>query len=263
MACCTAILCSFPFYPANGEQTVYVGGSGKKAIVINLQVLNDLANKKTNNSVVTLFPSTKVKEVHTTSKIYKPSGSIPDKSAGIKLEAPKTTESEVTLKNIQTEAKNDGFNELNKEPVLVPSENLKSTNNSKALNNSHKTNGSAIVVAKKVAPIEKPKLGLSNISIFFTPDGEDISADGNTGIEQMALILQKSKQKRIQIKAYASSSEEDSESYARRLSLTRALKARSKLIKEGIRSTRIDVRALGSNSKSGNRDRVDIILVKR
>jgi outer membrane protein OmpA-like peptidoglycan-associated protein len=66
---------------------------------------------------------------------------------------------------------------------------------------------------------------------------------------------------RLQLKAYASA-EGGTASAARRLSLSRALTVRSQLIAKGIRSTRIDVRALGI-AESGEPDRVDVLLLKR
>ncbi len=64
---------------------------------------------------------------------------------------------------------------------------------------------------------------------------------------------------RLQLKAYASGG---TASAARRMSLNRALTVRSYLIAQGIRSTRIDVRALGI-ADEGPPDRVDLLLVKR
>ena len=66
---------------------------------------------------------------------------------------------------------------------------------------------------------------------------------------------------RLQIVAYATGSD-DNASQARRLSLSRALAVRSFLIDAGIRSTRMDVRALGNKFDSGPGDRVDLIVVK-
>ena len=57
--------------------------------------------------------------------------------------------------------------------------------------------------------------------------------------------------------AYAAGSPEDP-STPRRLSLARALAARAVLINEGIASTRIYVRALGSAADDGPADRVDL-----
>jgi hypothetical protein len=65
---------------------------------------------------------------------------------------------------------------------------------------------------------------------------------------------------RLQLKAYAGGTAETLSS-ARRLSLSRALSVRSFLIEQGIRSTRIDVRALGRAEDSGPPERVDIVLL--
>jgi hypothetical protein len=63
---------------------------------------------------------------------------------------------------------------------------------------------------------------------------------------------------RVQIMAYAAGTD-DTESKARRKSLARGLAVRSYLIKAGVRSTRIDVRALGTKADGGPADRVDIV----
>tara|TARA_A100001037_G_scaffold12867_2_gene12003 strand:- start:25082 stop:25381 length:300 start_codon:yes stop_codon:yes gene_type:complete len=65
---------------------------------------------------------------------------------------------------------------------------------------------------------------------------------------------------RLQLKAYAGGTGETLSS-SRRLSLSRALAVRSFLIEQGIRSTRIDVRALGRAEDSGPPERVDIVLL--
>jgi outer membrane protein OmpA-like peptidoglycan-associated protein len=66
----------------------------------------------------------------------------------------------------------------------------------------------------------------------------------------------------VQLLAYAAGNEENA-SKARRLSLSRALAVRSFLIDQGVRSTRIEVRALGNKVPEGNPDRVDIAVQKR
>ncbi len=66
----------------------------------------------------------------------------------------------------------------------------------------------------------------------------------------------------IQLLAYADG-DEDNASKARRLSLSRALAVRSFLIDQGVRSTRIEVRALGNKVPEGPADRVDVLLQKR
>ena len=78
----------------------------------------------------------------------------------------------------------------------------------------------------------------------------------------LAATLGQDETLRLQLKAYAGG-DADSASQARRLSLSRALAVRSELIEQGVRSTRIDVRALGNKSEDGTSDRVDVILVQR
>jgi outer membrane protein OmpA-like peptidoglycan-associated protein len=66
----------------------------------------------------------------------------------------------------------------------------------------------------------------------------------------------------VQLLAYASGDEANA-SKARRLSLSRALAVRSFLIDQGVRKTRIEVRALGNKVPDGQADRVDIVMQKR
>ena len=66
--------------------------------------------------------------------------------------------------------------------------------------------------------------------------------------------------RRLQLNAYAGGTPE-TVSAARRLSLSRALAVRSFLIEAGVRSTRIDVRALGLADDDGPPERVDILLL--
>ena len=54
-----------------------------------------------------------------------------------------------------------------------------------------------------------------------------------------------------------------SSSKARRLSLSRALSVRTFLIENGIRSTRIDVRALGDKTTEDPVNRVDVVVTER
>jgi len=67
---------------------------------------------------------------------------------------------------------------------------------------------------------------------------------------------------RLQLLAYAGSEDLNS-NRARRLSLSRALSVRSFLIEAGIRSTRIDVRALGDKAPDEPKNRVDVALAQR
>lgn len=75
----------------------------------------------------------------------------------------------------------------------------------------------------------------------------------------MAARLKQEGGVRLQLLAYAGEPNL-SASKARRLSLSRALAVRSYLISKGVRSTRIDVRALGNRLPSGAPSRVDLVV---
>lgn len=97
-------------------------------------------------------------------------------------------------------------------------------------------------------------------SVPFAAGSETLSNAGSGELSAIAAQLAETGA-RLQLKAYASANGA-SESAARRLSLTRALKVRSHLIRNGVASTRIDVRALGI-AKDGAPDRVDVLVLKR
>jgi hypothetical protein len=60
--------------------------------------------------------------------------------------------------------------------------------------------------------------------------------------------------------AYASA-EDGTASMASLMAFSRALEVLKYLIDSGVRSTRIDVRALGDTAENGPLDRIDIVLV--
>lgn len=98
--------------------------------------------------------------------------------------------------------------------------------------------------------------------IPFVAGAADLPANGKSVLDQAVTQLKRDDEARLQIVAYASGGD-DSGSQARRLSLSRALAVRSYLIDQGVRSTRMDVRALGNKSSEGPADRVDILVVHR
>ena len=94
----------------------------------------------------------------------------------------------------------------------------------------------------------------------FVPFAAGASALTPTAQKNLATIVARMKSNaamRLQLMAYAGEAKL-SPSKARRLSLARALAVRSFLIKQGIRSTRIDVRALGNKVPPGGPSRVDL-----
>jgi outer membrane protein OmpA-like peptidoglycan-associated protein len=91
-------------------------------------------------------------------------------------------------------------------------------------------------------------------------DGSELNPETETAIKGFAHQAPKTDDASINVLAYAAGTPEDP-STARRLSLSRALAVRSVLIAEGVASTRIYVRALGSASGEGPADRVDLSVV--
>ena len=100
------------------------------------------------------------------------------------------------------------------------------------------------------------------LRLEFESGSARLPDDGRQPLQELVSQLEDDAGTRLQLRAYAGGTAETS-SLARRLSLSRALAVRSYLIEQGVRSTRMDVRALGNKSDDGPPDRVDIVLVDR
>jgi len=95
------------------------------------------------------------------------------------------------------------------------------------------------------------------IRVLFQEGSVELDDDAQRRLNAVAIALTENPTVRIQLLAYAMASS-DGNSRARRLSLSRALAVRAYLIEKGVRSTRMDVRALGDKHGDGPADRVDI-----
>ena len=117
---------------------------------------------------------------------------------------------------------------------------------------------------KQAAPKQAaslPKTGSSH-RLAFAAGSASLPKKSVPDLKAIVQAMKKDNALRLQLRAYAKGGENKS-SQARRLSLSRALAVRSFLIKEGVRSTRIDVRALGDKVPSGPPDRVDLSVIAR
>ncbi len=101
--------------------------------------------------------------------------------------------------------------------------------------------------------------GDNALEIRFRSGSSVLTRDDERRLKVMVQSLAPT-ETRLQLKAYAEATGNDT-SKARRLSLSRALAVRSFLIENGLRSTRIDVRALGIARDGGAPDRVDIVTM--
>lgn len=97
--------------------------------------------------------------------------------------------------------------------------------------------------------------GAALATLPFGTGQTDLSADARAALD--ASLGKLGTDSAIQVLSYASG-DKDNPSKARRTSLSRALAVRTYLIDKGIASNRIDVRALGDQSKGGSADRVDL-----
>jgi outer membrane protein OmpA-like peptidoglycan-associated protein len=114
-----------------------------------------------------------------------------------------------------------------------------------------------------VPPASQPEV-LDDGQLYRIPFGltsPEISEAGQKHLDELAQRMKKDGALRLQLLGYAGSAE-DSASKARRTSLFRALSVRTYLMKQGIRSTRMDVRALGNLAEGGAPDRVDAVIRK-
>lgn len=107
------------------------------------------------------------------------------------------------------------------------------------------------------APIEPGR----PLAIGFETDSAELDSAANAALTRVADALNENAELRLQIVAYATGSDANA-SQARRMSLSRALAVRSHLIDMGVRSTRMDVRALGNKFETGPGDRVDLVVVR-
>lgn len=107
----------------------------------------------------------------------------------------------------------------------------------------------------------KPLAGKNKVSLAFDSSTADLNDTTATALDGVIASLNESEKLRLQLLAYASEVEGSSSS-ARRLSLSRALAVRAYLMDHGIRPTRVDVRALGSETQEQPVNRVDIIFIE-
>jgi len=99
------------------------------------------------------------------------------------------------------------------------------------------------------------------IRIGFSPGSSDLPTSATGALDKLVARMGSDSDIRVQLHGYANGPGE-SPSQARRMSLFRALSVRTYLMKKGIRSTRIDVRALGKKDDGGIADRVDVVTPK-
>ncbi|MFN0043312.1 MAG: OmpA family protein [Alphaproteobacteria bacterium] len=115
--------------------------------------------------------------------------------------------------------------------------------------------------AQQLASRPATAVPADTVRILFDGENTELSEAGKQALNAVVQKMNADQEARLQLVAYATGPG-DQASKARRVSLSRALSARGYLITQGVRSTRIDVRALGHTDEQ-QADRVDAVFVKR
>jgi len=100
----------------------------------------------------------------------------------------------------------------------------------------------------------------SALRITFPPGNAELSQAGTAAIRHLVGAAPAGGTTTFNVNAYAAATPGDP-SDARRLSLSRGLAVRKALIADGVDSSRILVRALGSQAEHGPADRADVTLL--
>lgn len=100
-------------------------------------------------------------------------------------------------------------------------------------------------------------------TIKFSAGSTDLPANSAAVLDPVATKLLANDALRVQLIAHATGGD-DQAMEARRVSLARAIAVRAYLIDKGVRSLRMDVRALGNRSDDGPAtDQVDLLIVSQ
>ena len=119
-----------------------------------------------------------------------------------------------------------------------------------------KSSGS--IVTMLTTPVDVTEDG-NKIRILFSEESSNLPDAAASELQKLAEKLIDNRKLRLVLYGFASGTT-DTPSKARRLSLFRALAVRTQLMNYGVRSTRMQLRALGSRVKEGHPNRVDIVV---
>lgn len=100
----------------------------------------------------------------------------------------------------------------------------------------------------------------SVLSLVFPADATNLPDAADAVVDRIVERLRASDTARLQLRSYASGTP-DTAREARQRALARALALRERLTAFGIRSTRVDVRALGLDEGGGVPDRIDAVFL--
>jgi len=117
--------------------------------------------------------------------------------------------------------------------------------------------------SKQVAALSPPATAVPAtrpMTVLFSLGSAALNAEALERIDAVREKMEADQFLRLQLAAYATNTD-DNPSRTRRLSLSRALAIRSYLVEKGVKSTRMDVRALGNKFEKAPGDRVDLVFL--
>jgi outer membrane protein OmpA-like peptidoglycan-associated protein len=259
---------------------LYLGGSGQSNVVVDYSVIDNLGRSPTVPQLLLGIPGTAAVPggTHAAPMPKFPvfsSGQSSTKSGRIKLRPPKVMQKRTTKKKRTVRKPARKFTRTARpvpavkrapqqiRPIAPPTAltRLKLISAPPLPKISMPTRTPKSHVAS-LPSIGQPLKASTSTRIGFSAGSAKLNSDASARLQDVSASLKKNGALRIQLLSYAGA-KDGSASQARRLSLSRALAARSYLIKKGIHSTRIDVRALGNHSGNGPIDRIDILVTTR
>lgn len=123
-----------------------------------------------------------------------------------------------------------------------------------------RTDTAALPPPPEVAPPAATLPPSSVLSLVFPADTTNLPDTADATVDRIVERLRASDTARLQLRSYASGTA-DTAREARQRSLARALALRERLTAFGIRSSRVDVRALGLDETGGTPDRIDVVFL--
>lgn len=123
-----------------------------------------------------------------------------------------------------------------------------------------RTDTAALPPPPEAAPPAASLPPSSVLSLVFAADATNLPDAADAVVDRIVERLRASDTARLQLRSYASGTP-DTAREARQRALARALALRERLTAFGIRSTRVDVRALGLDEGGGVPDRIDAVFL--
>ncbi|MEZ0225689.1 MAG: OmpA family protein [Alphaproteobacteria bacterium] len=102
---------------------------------------------------------------------------------------------------------------------------------------------------------------MADLTLAFPGNSSDLTVEAQKKLDAVIRQLKDMGEGRLQVRGFATG-EDGGKPSARRIALSRALSVRSYLMDKGIKATRVDVRAMGSETERSPLDRVDLIFAR-